>query len=114
MCVKSHPVCVCLAAHGPAESARVPRAVHGGQVSGQPAGGQDPRAGDQAGVREDTGQTLGGELAGYVCLCGLEQAGCWMCQKVSVQALKCQIRVKLIYTTTSTGSFFIETFSPLY
>jgi len=69
--VNSHSVCVCLAAHIPAESARVPRAVHGGQVSGQPAGGQDPWARDQAGVREDTGQALGGKLAECMCSCGL-------------------------------------------
>lgn len=43
-----------------AEPAGVPGAIHGGQVAGEPAGGQDPRAGDQAGVREDASQAPGG------------------------------------------------------
>lgn len=54
-------VCVCTAAPLAAEPARLPGAVHGGEVSCVPTGGQDPRAGDQAGVREDADQTAGGE-----------------------------------------------------
>lgn len=55
-------VCVPSADSFASEPARVPRAVYGGEVSCVPSGGQDPRAGDQAGVREDTDQTLGGEM----------------------------------------------------
>lgn len=56
-------VCVCARAAAPlaAEPAGLPGAVHGGEVSRVPTGGQDPRAGDQAGVREDADQTAGGE-----------------------------------------------------
>lgn len=43
-------VCVPPPASFAAEPARVPRTVHGGKVSCVPSGGQDPRAGDQAGV----------------------------------------------------------------
>lgn len=55
-------VCVLLTASFAAESARVPRTVNGGKVSCEPSGGQDSWAGDQAGVWEDTDQTVGGEI----------------------------------------------------
>lgn len=56
-------VCVCARTAAPlaTEPAGLPGAVHGGEVSGVPTGGQDSRAGDQAGVREDADQTAGGE-----------------------------------------------------
>lgn len=43
-------VCVSPTAPFAAEPARVPRTVHGGEVSRVSSGGQDPRAGDQVGV----------------------------------------------------------------
>lgn len=48
----SMSLCVCFPppVAVPAEPAGVPGAVHGGEVSGQQAGGQDPRDGDQDGV----------------------------------------------------------------
>ncbi len=63
MCVFMYMhVCVSPPAPFAAEPARVPGTVHGGKVSCLQTGGQDPRAGDQVGVREDTDQTLRGEI----------------------------------------------------
>lgn len=46
-----------------AEPTGVPGTVNGREVSGQQAGSQDSRAGDQAGVRAHPDQTPGGERA---------------------------------------------------